>query len=220
MKISEKSILLFDLDGTLIDSGAGVTRAVQHSLTAVDMEKKPSLEELIVFIGPPLRGSYKKHFGFSDEQAELAVAKFREYYSEKGVREYTPYGGIDVLLRALHAQGKTLLVASSKMEGYVRQIMEEMGLADLFTCMTGSMPDGSRVSKTDVIRLALERVGVTDLNRAVLIGDSRYDVAGARDVGMDVVGVLYGFGSRDELEEAGADVVVESVAALADFLGV
>ena len=217
--ILNKSILLFDLDGTIADTRVGVTRAVQYSLRHFGIDV-PEPDKLVCFIGPPLRGSYKKHYGFNDEQAELAVAKFREYYAQRGVRECKPYEGIGKLLHSLRARGKTLLLATSKVEHFARQILEDFGLDGLFACIAGARADGSLVKKADVIRNALDRAGMAGPDGAVMIGDSRYDVLGAREVGLDVVGVLYGFGSRAELEEAGADVMIESVGDLAGLLGV
>ncbi|MCL2747638.1 MAG: HAD hydrolase-like protein [Oscillospiraceae bacterium] len=214
-----KSILLFDLDGTIIDSRIGVTRAVQYSLTHFGIEvKDPDL--LISFIGPPLRESYKREYGFVGEQAETAVVMFREYYDRRGARECSLYAGIDKLLAGLYRAGRVLLLATSKLEVYALKILEGFGLAAYFTTVVGAQPDGMISHKREVIAKVLSQAGVADLGEAVMIGDSRFDIRGAKAVGLDTVGVLYGFGTREELEESGADIIVESVADLSRLLGV
>ena len=217
MRLRDRSILLFDLDGTLIDSRVGVTRAVRYSLSHFGISV-PRPEELVTFIGPPLRDSYRKYYGFTGDIAETAMLKFREYYGDRGVHENTLYPGIGDLLRALYQRDKTLILATAKIEAYARRILEDFGLTGLFSYVSGAEPTGHRAQKEQNIRYALELAGVTDLDSAVMIGDSRYDMVGAHAAGLDAVGVLYGFGSRAELEETGADVIAESVEALARLL--
>ena len=219
MRIADKSILLFDMDGTLIDSRVGVTRAVQYSLAHFGITADDP-DGLVAFIGPPLRDSYLEHYGFTGDAAETAMIKFREYYGEHGVHDNVLYPGMDDLLKSLYAMGKTLVLATAKIESYAHLILEDFGLTGLFSYVSGAEPNGHRARKADNIRHALDIAGVTDLSTAVMIGDSRYDAAGAHAVGLDMIGVLYGFGTRAELEEAGADAIAESVGDLAGLLGV
>ena len=215
--ILDKSILLFDLDGTIIDSRVGVTRAVRYSLAHFGIEA-PASDDLLGFIGPPLRSSYEKYYGFAGDRGEAVLAKFREYYDDRGVHENTLIPGVETLLRALRAGGKTLLLATTKIELLAVRILEELGLAELFDHIAGAAPDGRLAEKDQVIRSALDRANVTDLRAAIMIGDSRYDAEGAHAVGLDMIGVLCGFGSRAELEEAGADVIVEDMEELGRLL--
>jgi phosphoglycolate phosphatase len=202
--------ILFDLDGTLTDPAIGITNAVMHSLKKFGI-KVQKRSDLYPFIGPPLPDSFKKYFGFSEGQARTAVEYYREYYSDKGIFENFVYDGMEDLLKKLKGNGKTLLVATSKPEVFANQIFEHFGLERYFTFVAGSNLDGTRVDKAEVIRYALESCKITDLSKAVMAGDRDYDIKGAKKAGLSSIGVLYGYGSRDELERAGADFIAEKV---------
>ncbi len=206
----EKEYLLFDLDGTLTDPKEGITKSVRHALNAFDIEVE-DLDTLCCFIGPPLKDSFMEYYGFSEENAQAAIGIYREYFSDRGLYENEAYEGIGEVLENLKRVGRKLYVASSKPEIFVKKILEHFQLASYFTFIGGADLGETRVKKADVIRYVLEENGITDLDKAVMIGDRKHDILGAKEVGMDSVGVLYGYGDREELTEAGADFLAETV---------
>ena len=212
-----KDYILFDLDGTLTDPKEGITNSVQHSLRAfgIDVENR---DELTHFIGPPLRDSYKMFYGFDDAQAELAVAKYREYFAERGILENTLYLGVPELLQALVASGKTLALATSKPAVYAERILAHFDIAKYFVFVAGSELDGSRSRKSELIRYALDNIGCTDLSRAVMVGDREHDIIGANEIGINSIGVLHGYGSKNELRNANATNITENINELARYL--
>ncbi len=205
-----KEFILFDLDGTLTNPELGITRSIQYALKAFQIIE-PKLEDLRKYIGPPLRDSLQEFNGFDASQAEEAVAKYREYFVKTGIFENEVYEGIETLLEGLCRAGKTLLVATSKPEEFARRILEHFGLEAYFTDVCGATMDASRDSKEAVIRYALEKNQITDLTSAVMVGDRLHDIEGAKSAGIASIGVLFGFGSRSELEEAGADRIAGTV---------
>lgn len=209
--------ILFDLDGTLTDPGEGITNSVAHSLRHYGIEV-PDRTELYKFIGPPLYESYMKYYGFDEKTAHEAVEVYREYYRPRGIFENRVYDGIPELLSALKAAGKRLLVATSKPEGFSRQILEHFNLIQYFDFVAGSTLDSSRVLKADVIRHALTQTGLTPDEGVVMVGDREHDVLGAAECGLGCVGVLFGYGSRPELEAAGAAAIAATVEELGDVL--
>ncbi len=202
--------VLFDLDGTLTDSAPGITNAVAYSLKHFGIEADPA--ELRGFIGPPLDDSFRKFYGFDAEKAVEAVREYRVYFADRGWAENSVYGGIEELLKVLKAAGKKLLVATSKPEVFAVRILEHFGLASYFDCICGAPMTPSESNsgrKADVIRDALGRGEVS--GSVVMVGDRLHDVHGAHEVGLPVVGVLFGYGDREELESAGADMIAETV---------
>ncbi len=211
-------VILFDLDGTLTDPKEGITRCVAHGLELFDI-RVDDLDTLTPFIGPPLIDSYMEFFHLAREQAEAAIVRYRERYGEVGWAENIPYPGIHDLCAKLKAAGKTLLVATSKPEGPAVRIMEHFGLARYFDLIGGAPLDNSaRGRKAAVIRDTLERAGITDLSRCVMVGDRLHDIEGAHQVGLPVVGVLYGYGDRAEHEKHGADYIAADLAELEAIL--
>ena len=202
--------LLFDLDGTLTDPKVGITKSVQHALSAFGIEGK-NPDDLCCFIGPPLKEAFMEFYGFEEEQAGRAVSLFREYYSAEGWLENEVYAGIEGLLQALVSQEKRLYVASSKPEVYVRKILKHFQLDSYFSFLGGADFEEIRVKKADVIRYVLEEGGILDLSRTVMIGDRKHDVEGARKLEIFSIGVLYGYGSREELQKAGVQMLAETV---------
>ena len=202
--------ILFDLDGTLTDPAIGITNAVMHALKKYGIAVSDR-KELYKFIGPPLWDSFEKYCGFSKEEANTAVEYYREYYRDKGMFENRVYDGCEDLLKELKDNGKILIVATSKPEVFAEQILEHFGIAKYFTFIAGSTLDGSRVKKGDVIRYALESCNIIDGSQAIMIGDREHDIIGAKETGLISIGVLFGYGSRAELEEAGADFIVSTI---------
>lgn len=213
----KKQYLLFDLDGTLTDPMEGITKSVQYALKRYGIEE-PDLQKLCPFIGPPLKDSFVNYYGFPEEQAAQAVHVFREYFADRGIFENRVYEGMKEQLLALKTAGRTLAVATSKPEHFARQILEHFGLADCFAFIGGADMAEIRVKKGDVIRYVMENAGIPDASQAVMVGDREHDILGAKENGMASVGVLFGYGSREELERAGADAVAESVSELGELL--
>lgn len=202
--------ILFDLDGTLTDPALGITNSVIHSLKKYGIENV-SREELYKFIGPPLHESYQKFFGFSEEESFKAVDYYREYYKTKGIYENKVYDGAENLLKSLKESGKRIILATSKPEIFAKEILRHFKLEQYFTFIAGANLDGSRTVKAEVISYALDSIEITDFTDVVMVGDREHDIIGAKTVGIDSVGVLFGYGNREELEKAGADYIVETV---------
>ena len=211
--------IFFDLDGTLTDPAQGITNSFIHALKFFGCEI-PSYEELCKLIGPPLPYSFETILGFPKEKVMEAVAKYREYFSTKGLFENKVYDGIPELLQKLKEKGKHLVVATSKPEEYSIKIIEHFGLSKYFDFVCGSNMDESRSKKDEVIAYALQRCGLgeSDKSRVLMVGDRLHDIEGARKNGLKSCGVLFGYGSRQELEEAGADFIVESVKELLELV--
>lgn len=210
--------IFFDLDGTLTDPKKGITTAVQYAAEHYCGVRIEDRDTLTPFIGPPLDESFMKYFNLTKAQAQEAVESYREYYRPIGVFENTVYEGIPELLKDLKAAGRTVVMATSKPEIFACQIAEHYGFIKYFDNITGSTLDGSLVKKGDVIRLALERIGNPSADECVMVGDRLHDIDGGKENDMKTVGVLYGYGSREEFSEHGADVIVESVEALRNYL--
>lgn len=199
---------LFDLDGTLTDPGLGITNSVAYALEKYGITVEDR-RELYPFIGPPLRQSFSEFYGFDEEKTKEAVAFYREYFSEKGLFENEVYEGIPEVLSQLKQAGKKLLVATSKPEEFTNRILEHFGLAEYFDFVAGATMDETRNEKADIIAYALKQIADADPSKIVMIGDRKFDILGARENGIDSIGVLYGYGSRAELEEAQATFIVE-----------
>lgn len=207
-------VLLFDLDGTLTASGEGITRSVQYALHKLGREAE-DLKALEVFVGPPLLEQFVAFCGMDEEEAVTAVKYYRERYNVTGLFENRPYDGITDMLERLKKKGILLAVASSKPDGLVKRILEHFDMTKYFDVIMGSDPDKLKMSKADVIELTLESLGYGGKRDEVLmIGDRNQDVRGARKTNVRCIGVTYGYGDRAELEEAGADWIVESVVEL------
>lgn len=199
--------ILFDLDGTLTDSGEGIINcailALEHYGCPI-----PSREELRVFVGPPLHESFIKH-GVPEEEAENAVAIYRSRYIPIGKYENTPYPGIRELLERLKAEGHKLYVATSKPEGMSVDILEHFDLAKYFTRICGASMDTSRTNKDAVIAYLLSECGAQD--NAIMVGDTAFDVLGAKVHGIPTVGVSWGYGTVEDMEKAGAAAIVHTM---------
>ncbi|WP_294373678.1 HAD family hydrolase [uncultured Clostridium sp.] len=209
--------LLFDLDGTLTDSGEGITKAVKYALEYFGIQVE-DLNELKKFVGPPLNDSYKRFYGFDDEQAELGIKKFREYYVEKGIYENKVYDGIEKMLKTLKDNGKTLIIATSKPEAHAKIVLDHFDLAKYFDFICGADFEETRVKKGDVIKYAIETAKIKDLDKTIMIGDREHDVIGARENGLKCIGVLYGYGNPVELTQARAFKVVKTPEELLEIL--
>lgn len=209
--------VLFDLDGTISDSGEGITNSVKYSLKKFGIIET-DYEKLKKFVGPPLYASYEKYYGFSHEEAIKAVEYYREYYNAGGIFELRIYDGIIDLLKYLKKSEKKIILATSKPEIYAEKIAKKFGFHELFDNISGALLDGSRIEKDDIIRYALERVGESDISKCIMIGDRSYDVLGAKAFNMDSIGVTWGYGDRDELEAAGATYIVDKAEEIKEII--
>lgn len=200
---------LFDLDGTLTDPGTGITNSVRYALDKFGIHAE-SASELYKFIGPPLQDSFREYYHFSPSQCEQAITYYREYFSQKGLVENTLYQGTIPLLQVLSEHGIHIVLATSKPEYYASQIIEHFQLTPYFDYICGANMDGTRTNKAEVIRYALAQTGLSDYSQAIMIGDRKHDIIGAREVGIDSIGVLFGYGSKEELANAGATYIVST----------
>ncbi len=201
--------VLFDLDGTLTDPGVGITKSVEYALNRYGITV-PDRAVLYPFIGPPLIDSFMKYYGFSKEQAVEAIEVYREYFRVKGLYENEVYPGVTELLKALKEAGKTLLIASSKPEGFVLTILKHFDLLPYFDFVGGASMDETRSKKDDVVRYVLKEANVTDPTTAILVGDRKFDVHGAHAFGLDALAVTYGYGTVEELTEAAPEYLASS----------
>ncbi len=205
--------ILFDLDGTLSDPRDGILGSIDYAVRALDY-KSPPASRLEEFIGPPLRETFRCLLGdVTPGLIEEAVGKFRERYSAHGMFENQVYEGIPDVLITLRRKSYRLWVATTKPGVYAERVLEHFGLSEYFDGVYGAQLDGGRSEKKELIKFLLEREQIGACG-TVMVGDRAQDIVGARSNGLDGIGVLWGFGSREELEGAGASVVVEEVAAL------
>ena len=200
--------ILFDLDGTLTESGPGIINSARHALVS-NGHPDPGDDVLRGFVGPPLQDNFRTICGLTDEQVVTCVASFRARFSEKGIHENALYPGIRALLEKLLDAGKTLHVATSKPLVLAERVLNNFDIAKYFASASGVPLELVDKSKADVIRDAMAEQGIRPEN-AAMVGDRLYDIEGAKANGILPVGVLYGYGSRAELEAAGARLLAEN----------
>jgi len=200
-------MLLFDLDGTLIDSATGITRCAAHAFECLGAPV-PDEATLRSWIGPPLRDSFTPLLGDA-VRVEQAVRLYRERYETHGWLEHRVYDGIAEAIESLYVQGHRLAVVTAKNEPHARRIVEHLPFGHRFEEIVGATPDGRLSHKPELIDEALRRLGM-DAARCAMVGDRRMDMEGAAHHGMRGFGVLWGFGSEEELRTAGASAVAES----------
>ena len=210
------SYCLFDLDGTLTDPGIGITNSVMYALERFGIKVKDR-SELYVFIGPPLPDSFKKYYGFTDEQASKAVEYYREYFRPTGIFENVVYDGIPQMLAALKKKGVKVALATSKPYEFAVQILRHFDLYQYFDFFGAATMDGRISKKSDVIAELLKEIGESDLSGVLMIGDRDQDIAGAKANSLKSAGVLWGYGSEEELTGAGADYLVSTPEELVEF---
>ncbi|WP_092141687.1 HAD family hydrolase [Bradyrhizobium sp. NFR13] len=206
--------VFFDLDGTLTDPKIGITGSIQYALGKMGLPV-PTQDELTWCIGPPLRASFVALLG--GEDADRGVELYRERFGTIGLFENTLYPGIADTLTAVTAPGRRLFVATSKPHVFADRIIDHFGLRKYFTRVFGSELDGTRVDKSDLLRYALDETAA-DPARAIMIGDRKHDIIGAANNGIPGIGVLYGYGGREELTSAGARHLVASPAEIPGYI--
>ena len=207
---------LFDLDGTLTDPAEGITNSLMHAQRGLGMPVS-AREALFCFIGPPLIPMFKSEWGLDDAKANEALLYYREYFSTKGLYENEVYPGIETMLRHLKEAGARVYVASSKPEPFCEKILEHFSLLPYFNGVAGSLLNETRTKKEEVIEYALAHYGL-DKTETLMIGDRKHDVQGAKINGLSCAGVLFGYGSEQELKEAGAVALLASPEELDRFL--
>ena len=207
--MNDKKYILFDLDGTITDSCEGIVNSVRYALKKFEIIEYDT-EVLYKFIGPPLLDSFMKYYGFSKEKAVTAVKYYREYYSKTGIFENRLYEGIGELLKELHQNGKRVILATSKPEKFADIILEHFNISKYFDFVGGATMNEKRSQKEEVIDYILKSQNINPDN-AVMIGDTKFDIIGAHMFGMEAIGVLYGFGSEQDLIDANADHIVANV---------
>lgn len=202
------SHIVFDLDGTLTDPKVGITEAIKFALNKMG-EKIPPESVLEDFIGPPLFDSFIEKCGLSPGKAMKAVAYYRQYYSRQGLYENHPYPGVESVLKALKSKNVQLYVATSKPEVYAKKILKHFGLSHYFDRIAGATLDGTITRKEEVLDFLSEQCGLDAADSVLMVGDRKFDIEGARHAGFDAAGVLYGYGSREELESCEPEHLLE-----------
>ena len=201
--------IIFDLDGTLTDSQTGIINSLAYAFKQMGLPL-PVQSQLKKFIGPPLSQSFQDFCGLNDIETQKIISYYRQYFSDKGWKENQLLPGARELLAKLKQAGKTLLVASSKPEVFVKQILDHFEIDSYFTVIAGASLDDSRSQKSAVIAHALKTAKIEELKGCVMVGDRKHDVEGAKVQGLPTIGLLLGFGSRQELEECGAIAIAEN----------
>lgn len=209
-----KKTILFDLDGTLTDSGEGIMNAATIALEHFGLNV-PDRAGMRVFVGPPLRDTFIK-FGMAPEDTDEGIEVFRVYYNDKGIFENFPYPGIRELLQDLKAAGHRLYVATSKPEYMAKRVLDHFDLSQYFDLICGATVDESRVEKSEVIDYLLSQTGQRD--QTIMVGDTTFDVVGAAAHGIPAIGVAWGYGNADDMKQAGAVAIAETPAELFDLL--
>lgn len=209
---------LFDLDGTLVDSGIGVTNSVKYALEKFGIIANDR-ESLFKFIGPPLTVSFSSFCGFDEEKTTLAIKYYREYYKDKGIFECTLYDGVVELLEKLKKRGYKIGLATSKPDIFAHRVLENKEIYKYFDFFASASADEkTRASKEAVIEYALEICPERNREKIIMIGDRHFDINGAKAYGLPSVGVLYGYGSREELATAGADYIIDTPSDILNIL--
>lgn len=209
--MKNRKYVLWDLDGTLTESAPGIINSVLYALGRMGIHENDRAK-LEAFVGPPLLESFQQFYGMTSEEAMDGMRYYREYFAEKGMFENQVYSGIPEVLEELNRKGYHLAVATSKPEVYSVRILEHFRLTRWFEFIGGSTLDETRCEKADVIAYVMESLKISpNDHRILMVGDRRHDVQGAAVNGISCLGVLYGYGSREELEKAGAVDICERV---------
>lgn len=215
--MAKYKVILFDLDGTLSDPKEGITKSVQYALQKLGTNE-PNLDKLVPFIGPPLQQSFAEYYGFDAEKTQTAIDFYRERFKQKGMFENELYPKIPQLLKSLQEQQLTLIVATSKPTIFAEQIVKYFNTDQFFTLIVGSNLDGTRTSKTEIIQYIIDKYKEHALEDFVMIGDRKHDIIRAKNLGIDSIGVSYGYGSPEELKKEHPTHLVHSIDELIEIL--
>lgn len=209
-------VIVFDLDGTITASDLGITNSIKYSLNYFNIDKNN--EDLTRHIGPSLVSTFREYLGDDKATIDLAIEKYREYYVAKGMFENVVYEGVEETLKAIKDSGRQIILASSKPMVFCERILEHFELAKYFDFIGGSNLDETRTDKVEVIKYSLENIGKQIDEDVLMVGDRKHDIIGAKALGIDSVGVLFGYGDREELETAGADYIIENIGELLQII--
>lgn len=209
-KSARYDVILFDLDGTLTDPKVGITRSIQHALSKLGMPEE-SEDRLVSFIGPSLFLSFQEHYSMDEDRARQAIEFYREYYSETGIYENSVYPGIPDLLKELRRAGKRIILATMKPTEFAEKVLGHFGLRGYFDHVVGPDLETQGLTKTEIIRKALTQLNDVPKKRIVMVGDRAHDIVGAQENGIDSIAVSYGYGTMEELQNAGPTHVANSV---------
>lgn len=212
-----KPYVFFDLDGTVCNSAEGILNAVTYAVDRMGLPRQDR-RQMLRFIGPPLSRTFAADYHLSEADTLRAVEFYREYYNTRGIFECSLFDGIPALLDRLSAAGYGLVLATCKPAASARRVLEHFGLLDRFRMVSGPEFDGTRGEKYEVIDYAIETLGLTDRKRILMVGDRQDDILGARHCAVPAAGVLWGFGSKEELTAAGATVLFQTPAEAGDWL--
>lgn len=209
--------VFFDLDGTITDSREGIINGFKHALSYfnIEVEDEKYLEK---FIGPSLYETFKNEYKLDEKQAQVAINKYREYYSTHGLKENKLYDGIKELIIDLANNKQNVILATAKPEVFAEEILEMYGLKQYFHFIGGASLDESRIQKADVISYSIKNSGPINIEECIMVGDRAHDVNGAKENNMKCVGVTYGFGSEEELKKAGASYIAKDAEELRKIL--
>lgn len=201
--------VIFDFDGTVVDTGEGILKSLQYSFEQMGREV-PDLDDLKRFIGPPVHYSYTHFYGVSEEEVGMYIKKYRERYKIKGIYESRVYDGIIWLLDKLRANGIKVGIASSKPEHLIYSVADYLGITDKFDAIVGvRIDDSNHSSKTGLVLEAMKKLGATEKEKVLMVGDRCFDIDGAKGAGVDSCGVLWGYGNEAEFRAHGADYIVK-----------
>ena len=209
--------LMFDLDGTLVESGDGIVESAKHALSTMGWEQL-SEAEYKKFIGPPLFDSFTKFCGMNPEEADRAIEIYREHYESAGYLLAPMYEGVEAMLDELKDKGHTMMVVTSKPAPIAEKIIKKHGLDKYFVNITGPSHEEKTVHKDVMIKRAFEKNGIIDSKSAVMIGDRMFDIEAANKNCVDSIAVMYGYGNREEFERYGATYIVEKCGDILDIV--
>lgn len=209
--------ILFDLDGTMLNTSIGVMESVEYTIDKLGYKKLPQ-EAVHRFVGPPIQDSFIREYGVDKEEAQRAANVFRDYYKTEGLLKAEPYENLYDLFELLKEQGKKMAVATYKRHDYAMQILEHFKISDYCDSMNGA-DNNNVLTKADIVEKCIRECGVTDKSKVVLIGDSEYDAIGAKGSGIDFIGVTYGFGFRtkEDVEKYDNVLAADSIAEVMKF---
>lgn len=212
-----KDIIFFDFDGTIVDSAPGIKESVKYALAHFGIDERRE-EMLNLFIGPPLFDAFSKYYNMGKEDADLAVAKYRENYNVNGaMNNFLVYDGVEKMLKTLNDKGFTLCIASAKPTPYIKKMLESVDMTKYFYFINGASFDESKRSKSAVIKETIE-INNFSKDKILMVGDRENDVTGAKKNGISVLGVLYGYGDEKELRDAGCCDIVSSPEEVVEFI--
>lgn len=199
--------VFLDLDGTITDSAPGILNSIEYAIEKMGFPKE-NRKDLEKYLGPPLTDAFSENYHISEEDAYKMVMFFREYFGTKGIIENDVFDGFENVLKN---PDKTFVLATSKPEHFAKRILEHFDLYKYFKFISGSPVTESNVTKLEIIERALKELKITDLNEVIMVGDRKYDADGANDAGIKSIGVLYGYGSEEEIKSSGFTYIVNTV---------